>query len=278
MNTTTAGKNSSRRGAPNGVAFVVRVDGVVTRTSSPKANFVAFARRTILLVLASLVLLAAPANAQQLINREKELKAGYLFMFAHHVQWPANNNRTFDIGVLGENTLDKWLLALPRQPFKKPIRVRLFKVGQAFQPCDILFVSQQPVLGDKRNHDARMAEAVALIGNQPCLLVSEVPGAKGAAISYSVNRGANRIVLEVDPVNAKAQRLTIGARLLALQANGAVRIVRRPAAPPAAGGAAPAAGGVAPGNVAKENPKGEKVNGDGKENEDAADNKDAADK
>ncbi len=177
-----------------------------------------------------LAVTAGAARAQGVVNREYQIKAGYLWFFGHYVQWPeaafANSGDKFVIGILGRDPFGQRLASVIRKPIRdRPIVLRRFASLRDLTACHILFVSDE---GGAAASVERLRAVGAATRDQPVLIVSETRGGarQGAVINFAVDRGANRVVLEINLAAARARGLTVSARLLALQNSGVVRIVR----------------------------------------------------
>jgi hypothetical protein len=172
-------------------------------------------------------------NAQEVnvIDREYEIKAVYLWHFARYVEWPESKakEKEFVIGVLGKDLLEPYLgrIAASKTVGDKKIVVRRFDTAEDYKPSQILFISSAPAKGRNETAEERLKAALAKTKGSPVLIVSDTPGLarKGAAISFLIDRQENRIKLEINPEAAKRAGLKISSRLLALQDSGVVKLV-----------------------------------------------------
>jgi hypothetical protein len=179
-----------------------------------------------LIVLVGTILLAVDARRgagqmpPQVIDREYEIKAAYLYNFGLYVTWPQgavpNDQDQFVIGVLGKDPFDANLdrLAAVKKVGGRKIVVHRFKSMADYKPCHILFISGADAA--KGSADERLAEAVRKLKNLPVLLVSDTEGhaGKGAIISLLIDE--NRVKFEVNPAVAKQAGLQISSKLLQL--------------------------------------------------------------
>jgi hypothetical protein len=158
----------------------------------------------------------------QVIDREYEIKAAYLYNFGLYIQWPhgavPNDQDQFVIGVLGKDPFDGNLdrLASVKKVEGRKIVIQRFKSMADYKPCHILFISRTPANGNNESADERLAEAVRKLKNQPVLLVSDTAGhaGKGAIINLFIEE--NRVKFEVNPAVAKQAGLQVSSKLLQL--------------------------------------------------------------
>jgi len=178
------------------------------------------------LIVAGALLFAAPTPPSrgqvQVIDREYEIKAAYLYNFGLYVQWPRGSVPTeqeeFVIGVLGKDVFDSNLdkLATAKKVQGRKIVIHRFKSMADYKPCHILFISRSAAEGNKESPEDRLAEAMQKLKNKPVLLVAESNGLamKGAMINLFVEE--NRVKFEVNPGAGKQAGLQMSSKLLQL--------------------------------------------------------------
>src|SRR2546426_8843622 len=101
--------------------------------------------------IASLLPTAGPVadanEAKGRLSREYDLKAAFLFNFAHFVEWPPDafpaDDTPFIIGVLGEDPFGKSLddMVIDERVRNRRLAVRRFRDVKEISWCHILFVS-----------------------------------------------------------------------------------------------------------------------------------------
>jgi hypothetical protein len=187
-----------------------------------------------LLVMTFLVALPARLHAQEeVIDREFELKAAYLYNFGRYVEWPhkAATDVPFVIGILGKDPFGTQLdrIAAQRTILGRKISILRFNSAKDTKPCQILFVASRPAKASDEDTPAeRLRAALEVLKDQPVLVVADTPGLarKGAAITFLVDLDENRIKLEINLEAVKRRGLKISSRLLALKDTGVVKLVQ----------------------------------------------------
>ena len=161
------------------------------------------------MIRALLCLLASQAQGPG----EYDVKAAFLYNFAHYVEWPPaalEGRDALVIGCLGPDVfagaLEKTMKDRTAQG--RPVRVRRFAAQEQVAPCHILFV---PV-GERE----RIEKAAAALKGSGTLIVSESEGAlrRGAAINFYLE--GQRVRFEVNPEAAGRENLRLGAKILRL--------------------------------------------------------------
>ena len=164
-------------------------------------------------VIANADTLQAQYDQSQMINREHQIKAAYLYNFARYIQWPkdtfANKKAPFIIGVVGKDPIVKDLqkVAKTRTIDDHPIVIKQFNVAKEITPCQILFFSPtlDPYVQEK---------AIQKMAGKNVLLVGQTSNFldMGGGIGFVVNQ--NRIRLVIDLESVQRQKLKISAKLL----------------------------------------------------------------
>lgn len=175
-----------------------------------------------LVLVGALALLgSAPSVLAQDPPREALLKAAYLNNFGLYSVWPAKGApaKEFVIGVLGKDTFDGGLdrmAAVNKEIYGKKIVIERFGTMKDYKPCNILFVSSQPVPANAAETPAdRLAAALKQLKGEPVLLVSDVDGlmAKGAMINLFIAKD-NTMKYEINAAAMKDAGLHPKAELL----------------------------------------------------------------
>lgn len=141
---------------------------------------------------------------------EYQLKAVFLFNFAHFVDWPpgamAADNSPFVIGVLGKDPFGSSLDEVVRGETvsRHPLAIERYPDVARLRNCQILFIpaAELPHLGQILN---------ALRGRS-VLTVTDGPAPPGVVIGLL--KEDSHIRLRIDLAAAKANNLTISSKLL----------------------------------------------------------------
>lgn len=169
----------------------------------------AISRLTILL-LVFLFPVASHSSAQT--ARATDLKAVFLFNFAHFVDWPpeafATENSPFIIGVLGEDPFGETLETVVRDETvnQRPIVVQRYPRLRDLQPCHILYVSE--------SMNREYLEALAAVHGKPVLTVGETAGFAQSGGIVRFVRDGNRINFVINNDAARAVSLRISSQVL----------------------------------------------------------------
>jgi YfiR/HmsC-like len=162
-------------------------------------------RRCLLLLLALCALQGAAAPVA-----EYQLKAVFLFNFAHFVEWPAaalpGGNAPFVIGVLGKDPFGSSLDEVVRGESVggHPLAIERYADVEHLNGCQILFISATEL--------THLDRIVAALKGRSVLTVTEGPAPRGVVIDLL--KEDSRIRLRIDLEAARASNLTISSKLL----------------------------------------------------------------
>jgi uncharacterized protein DUF4154 len=143
---------------------------------------------------------------------ESQLKAVFLFNFAHFVEWPAaalpHGNAPFVIGVLGRDSFGNTVNEVVRGETVngRPLAVERYPNATAIRDCQILFIPASELAG--------LADILAAIKGRSVLTVTDADGPAPRGVIIGLIRQDNRIRLRIDLEAAKASNLTISSKLL----------------------------------------------------------------
>jgi len=158
---------------------------------------------------------AMPLSAQTDISREYQVKAAFLFNFAHFITWPAdtfaNPNSPFVIGVLGNDPFGEFLDDTVRgeKIDQHPLVIRRLQTIDEAKACQILFVSH--------SEEKHVATILDRVRGAPVLTVSDVKDfcEKGGTIDF-VTTAQNKVHFRINLAASKDSGLTISSKLLRL--------------------------------------------------------------
>ncbi len=144
--------------------------------------------------------------------REHQLKAVFLYRFAHFITWPpstfASSNAPFRICIWGEDPFGNQLdIAVANEKIKgRPIKVLRINDVEEMAPCQIVFASKS-----KRRYKAHI---FTFVKNYPVLTVSDMKNFanRGGMIEF-FNLG-NKVRFIIAPKAVKKASLKVSARLL----------------------------------------------------------------
>ena len=140
---------------------------------------------------------------------EYQLKAVFLFNFAHFVEWPPGapaDGAPFVIGVLGKDPFGSSLDEVVRGEALSghPLAVERYADVTRLRNCQILFIPAAEL--------AHLPEILESLKGRSVLTVTEGPAPRGAVIDLL--KEESRIRLRIDLAAAKANNLTISSKLL----------------------------------------------------------------
>lgn len=149
------------------------------------------------------------------IDREKAIKAAYLYNFGRYVQWPAESTARaqspFVTGVLEADPIVEVLeeVAKRKKIHGRPIVIKHFASIAKYTPCQILFIASTVDPAERK-------AAIHKFQKSAVLLVGEDPGfaRQGGMVNFSVND--NRIHIEINLDISKEAGLEISSKLLSL--------------------------------------------------------------
>jgi len=162
--------------------------------------------------------LESPAQQQDVIDREPEIKAAYLYNFGRYVEWPAtappagdSGPPDFVIGVVGDTSVIAPLrtIAATKKVGARAIVIRQFRAERDFRPCQELFVpaGQNPEL---------VAEILKKARGTATLIVGDEVGfaLKQGQIGFYTDE--NNMKFEINAAAAAKAGLKISSKLLSL--------------------------------------------------------------
>jgi hypothetical protein len=143
---------------------------------------------------------------------EYQVKAVFLFNFAHFVSWPVDTFRRpdapFVIGILGNDPFGSTLDEVVRGETidHHPFVVKRFQDARDIEDCNILFIG--------RAEPARVDEALSALKGRSILTVSDADVSEHRGVMIGLFTENNRVRLRIDLAAAKAANLTISSNLL----------------------------------------------------------------
>jgi hypothetical protein len=158
----------------------------------------------VLLLTCGLAGISAPVS-------EYQLKAVFLFNFAHFVEWPAaalpHDSAPFVIGVLGEDPFGRDLDEVVRGEAvnQHPLAIERYATIADIGSCQILFISAAEV----RHLDG----VVGTLQQRSVLTVTDADGPLPPGVIIGLFRQDNRIRMRIDLKAARASNLTISSKL-----------------------------------------------------------------
>jgi hypothetical protein len=164
-------------------------------------------QRALALLLTSGALIAAAAPVS-----EYQLKAVFLFNFAHFVEWPAAalppEHAPFVIGVLGQDPFGRSLDDVVRGESvdQHPLAVERYASVADIRNCQILFI---PAL-----EMAHLDGILAALKGRSVLTVTDADSPAPRGVIIGLRKQDSRIRLRIDLEAAKASNLTISSKLL----------------------------------------------------------------
>jgi hypothetical protein len=144
--------------------------------------------------------------------REYQLKAGFLYNFAHFIEWPANAfpgpDSPIVIGVLGSDPFasDLDAIAQGEKVNNHPLVVQRYQQVDEVKACHILFVSQSEA--------KRLDRIFMSLKNRSVLTVGDTDdfARRGGVIRFVTKNNKIRFTINLEA--ARAANLTISSKLL----------------------------------------------------------------
>lgn len=154
---------------------------------------------------------ASAAVAQDVVYKDEEVKAAFLYHFATFVEWPrpADPRDVFLIAVIGADDVAEELERfLPGREIQgRPIQVLRLASLAELDEADVLFLGA--------DHNDRLMRLIHDVGDRPTLVVTDAPGAlsQGSMINFEVVD--DRVRFEISQPAARRAGLELSSRLLA---------------------------------------------------------------
>jgi YfiR/HmsC-like len=164
-------------------------------------------QRALALLLAGCALAGAAAAVS-----EYQLKAVFLFNFAHFVEWPATAlpraDAPFVIGVLGKDPFGRDLDNVVRGESvnQHPFAIERYANVADIHDCQILFISAAELV--------HLDGILAALRGRSVLTVTDADGPAPRGVIIGLLKQDNRIRLRIDLEAARASNLTISSKLL----------------------------------------------------------------
>jgi len=164
-----------------------------------------------LVLLLGLLPAGGPALAAQDAASEEQVKAVFLFNFAHFVDWPPaafESSQPFVIGFVGGEEVVPLLEEAVRGEDRDghSFQVRRAHSTAPGEPAHILFIG--------RSQGDQLARLLAAPARRGTLTVSDVPGAAQRGVMIELVNDRNRLRLRINLAAARAAGLTISSNLL----------------------------------------------------------------
>ena len=150
----------------------------------------------------------------QVVSREYQLKAVFLYRFTQFTEWPEAASPTADtpivIGVLGKDPFGKYLdLAIRNERVhNRRLTIQRYQRSEEAKNCDLVFIST--------SEEGRLEKCLADLKGRSILTVGEMEGfaLRGGMIEFFTER--NRVQFRVNLAAARAANLRISSKLLEL--------------------------------------------------------------
>jgi hypothetical protein len=169
------------------------------------------ARRSFIWALLALLASLPGAVAGEALS-EYQVKAVFLFNFAHFVEWPptafGSANQPFVIGVLGDDPFGARLAEVVRgeQISQHPLTVRHLRDLSNVDDCQILYID--------RSKDTQLTQILGALQRRSTLTVSDMNDSSQRGVMIQFLTENNRIRLRINVDSARAAGLTISSKLL----------------------------------------------------------------
>jgi len=167
------------------------------------------------LLLALFFALACPASlrAENVLQREYEIKAAYIYNFINYIDWPQNafpaTGGTITIGVVGQNQFSAALEVLNGKQVKgRTVALKQITDIKDLDQCQIVFIN-----ASEKSH---LPELLGKLKDARVLTVSEIDGfaQQGGIINFISEH--NKVRFEINPDAARQLGLNISSELLKL--------------------------------------------------------------
>jgi hypothetical protein len=143
---------------------------------------------------------------------EYQVKAVFVFNFAHFVEWPPQAftapDAPFVIGILGSDPFGARLDEAVRgeRIDQHPLQVRRFRNVDELGPCQVLYID--------RSVSAESRRVLTALDHRSTLTVSDMDGAAEGGVMIQFVTENSRIRLRINVEAARAAGLTISSKLL----------------------------------------------------------------
>lgn len=157
------------------------------------------------LILLLLFWLSPTVNAQ--VVAEHEMKAAYLYNFAHLFEWPESRRANFHICILGDEEVGAALQGYDEKRIngQRMVIARLTTTTPV-RLCDILYVGAGEAVSLPRIR--------SMLGNQPTLTVSEKGNLQSVGIMLALE--SNRLMFDVNLEHCERANLKPKPAMLSL--------------------------------------------------------------
>lgn len=140
---------------------------------------------------------------------EYQLKAAFLYNFTLYTKWPELNQEQFNFCIFGDNPFGNDLDPLEgRKVGDYSLHVRSVESLAGISQCQMIFIP--------RSFSANIADIRQATEKQPILIVTEIPEALSHGSIINLLMEEERVVFEVNTINARQHDLKLSSRLLRL--------------------------------------------------------------
>ena len=181
--------------------YTVRISGLLTSIFQP--------------VCAVTVLVTAyptRGQAETAAMPEYQVKAAYLFNFAHFVTWPSQeSSRTpLVIGILGDDPFGSYLDEAVRgqKVINRPLTIQRFRRSTELRNCNILFISQ--------SEKDRATQIISSLKGRSILTVSDMDGFADSGGMIQFITAQNKIRVRINLNAVKAANMKVSSKLLSV--------------------------------------------------------------
>jgi hypothetical protein len=156
--------------------------------------------------------LGYPATAQNVIDREYDIKAAILYNLARKTTWPKDAQKPgepFVIGILSPNPFGNRFDAFVKRGLHgRRVVVRTIENADDIPPCQVLFIPEARA-------DV-LQSVLERIGTKAVLIVGDGPGFAEKGVIVNMVERENSIKIEVNLKAAERAGLSISAEVLKL--------------------------------------------------------------
>jgi hypothetical protein len=176
------------------------------KTRDPRRHLAGIALATLVIMHT----LSGSVAANEAPLAEDELKAAFMYKFAHFVTWPTGSKRDVIFCVTGRKSFQRSLRATIEKLNSSPIESRIHYIEPAddTSTCSMLFVAE--------SMNGRVEDSLRKVGSQPILTIGESRGFahRGGMINFAWE--GRRIRLEINRAAVEASGLVISSHVLKL--------------------------------------------------------------
>lgn len=161
------------------------------------------------LLTAALLFSQPSAEGSRSVNEEK-LKAAFIFRFAQYTTWPEPLGDELRLCLFGDSKVSEIVEGYGGRTIHGSVLTTVRPTSSSIhgQGCDVAFISSQ--------NRYELRDILSSRGDQPVLLISDVPGAFEEKTDIALSTEPNKVTFSINLTEAESKMFTFSGQMLKL--------------------------------------------------------------